>query len=104
MNFEILWTMKWKQKTAIAVATSGYVGYFPVAPGTVGSAVGAGLVWMIHRLPVGFFIFMLLLVTAAGFWSCYASRSHFRVADSPRIVIDEVAGMMLTMAFVHFSL
>ena len=72
------------------------LGYSPVAPGTVGSLLGIPLFWMISS-----FSWPLYLLTTVAF-SCLAvvisdhAEKAFNEKDSPRIVIDEVAGMLVT--------
>lgn len=88
-------------RLAVFVATVGYSGYFPVAPGTVGSAAGL----LVYAL-VGFFKSPLLdvgtIVTlfAAGVWAGTVAERYFGGIDPGPIVIDEVVGMLITLLFV----
>jgi phosphatidylglycerophosphatase A len=86
---------------AVFVATVGYCGYFPIAPGTVGSAAGLvvyALVWWVHSpvletaLIVGLF--------ALGIWAGTTAERYFGGIDPGPIVIDEVVGMLITLAFI----
>ena len=81
----------------IAVATGGYAGYFPVAPGTAGSVVGLGVVWLLQNWPVFFQIVAAAGLAALGVYACTQANSIFKKVDSPRIVIDEIVGMMISM-------
>ena len=66
----------------LLLATGLGVGYFPVAPGTVGSLLGLLLVWALTQsggtlaAAVGW-----VLVTAAGFWAAGAGEQHFGRTD-----------------------
>lgn len=92
-------------RLAVFVATVGYSGYFPVAPGTVGSAAGLVaylLVWWSQSVAVE--VGLILLVFVAGVWAGTIAERYFGGIDPGPIVIDEVAGMLITLAFVPVSL
>lgn len=83
-------------RLALAVATGCGVGYIRVAPGTFGSVLGL-LVWAIvprTALGQGFSIAILSLV---GVWSATRAEKHFNRTDPGAIVIDEVAGMLVSL-------
>lgn len=107
---------------ALAIATCG-VGYLPLAPGTWGSLVGIGcyllLRYAVIQLPTvplrnlginpdGFqiflFQFILLVVVVAisvvGTWAATRVERLSHRKDPGIIVIDEVAGQMLTFFIV----
>ncbi len=81
-----------------AIATVGGIGRVPRLPGTVASVVGAGLAWWLSPNPA-VQIAGCLAVTALGFWSAGPAARAMAVKDPPAVVIDEVAGMMLTLLF-----
>lgn len=89
--------------TALArfLATAGGAGYAPVAPGTFGTAVAVPLVWLLADLPLWGFALVTLIVTVAGIWAAEISDAHWGTHDSQRIVVDEVAGYMVTMMLVN---
>ncbi len=85
------------------LAAWGPCGLSPVAPGTVGTLGGVPLAWAVARLeplPSAAFLaaFLALSIHAAG----HAGR-HWGVVDASQIVIDEVMGYLVTMAFVPFT-
>jgi len=85
------------------LAAWGPCGLSPVAPGTVGTLGAVPLAWAVARLeplPAAAFLaaFLALSVHAAG----HAGR-QWGVVDASQIVIDEVMGYLVTMAFVPFS-
>lgn len=88
--------------TALArfLATAGGAGYAPVAPGTFGTAVAVPLVWLLADLPVWGFALATAGVTLVGIWAAEVADAHWGTHDSQRIVIDEVAGYMVTMMLV----
>ncbi len=83
------------------IATCGYIGYVPVAPGTFGSAVGLALFALIRwsgstAIELG----VIVLVLALGVWSGNVAERHFRQVDPGPVVLDEVAGMLITLALI----
>jgi phosphatidylglycerophosphatase A len=82
---------------ARAVATAGGAGYVPIAPGTAGTAVAVPLVWATADLGWPLFLALTAAVTAIGIVAASAADRSWGTHDSGRIVIDEVAGYMVTM-------
>jgi phosphatidylglycerophosphatase A len=86
-------------RLAVFVATAGYSGYFPFAPGTVGSAVGLVvylLVWW-SRSPI-LEAALIVVLFAAGTWAGTIAERYFGGIDPGPIVLDEVVGMLITLA------
>jgi phosphatidylglycerophosphatase A len=88
-------------RLAVFIATVGYCGYFPIAPGTVGSAAGLVvylLVWwsQSHVVEVG----LIVCLFAAGVWAGTTAERYFGGIDPGPIVLDEVVGMLITLAFI----
>ncbi|MEJ7603677.1 MAG: phosphatidylglycerophosphatase A [Kofleriaceae bacterium] len=79
------------------LATALGAGYSPVAPGTCGTAVAVPLVWALAGLPVWQFALVTVAVTALGIAAAHRADHAWGTHDSGRIVIDEVAGYMVTM-------
>ena len=78
------------------MATAGGAGYAPVAPGTAGSAVAAAILWLVPFSPIGLGLW-LLAVTVAGTWAAGRAERALGIKDPGPIVIDEVAGMTLSV-------
>jgi phosphatidylglycerophosphatase A len=73
-------------------------GFAPIASGTAGSAVGVLL--FLPVAPPGRLSALLILiaaVTAAGTWAAGICGRLYGKADDGRIVIDEIAGMLVTL-------
>ncbi|HUX10927.1 MAG TPA: phosphatidylglycerophosphatase A [Terriglobia bacterium] len=87
---------------AVWIATVAGAGYFPIAPGTVGSAVGVGVVAVLGLIPLapGWRNALLGLVAGLifllGVWAAGQSEKFFGRTDPGHVVIDEVAGQMVT--------
>ncbi|HEU5322994.1 MAG TPA: phosphatidylglycerophosphatase A [Methylomirabilota bacterium] len=78
------------------IATAGGAGYAPVAPGTAGSALTALLLWAVPFSRAGLVLF-LLAVTVVGAWAAHHAERALGGKDPGAIVIDEVAGMTLSV-------
>jgi phosphatidylglycerophosphatase A len=88
-------------RLAVFLATAGYTGYVPIAPGTVGSAVGLVvylLVWWTRSplVEVG----LILGLFVIGAWAGTIAEHYFGGIDPGPVVIDEVLGMLMTLAFI----
>jgi phosphatidylglycerophosphatase A len=83
-------------RVAVAVATVGGVGYVPIAPGTFGSAVGVLVWWLLGPSAVVQSI-AIVAIFAVGVWSGSICERHFSCTDPGHVVIDEVAGMLITL-------
>ncbi|HSC27302.1 MAG TPA: phosphatidylglycerophosphatase A [Vicinamibacterales bacterium] len=88
-------------RLAIFIATFAYAGYFPFAPGTVGSAAGLVVylsVWWSGSpaLEAG----LIAGLFAVGVWAGTAAERYFGRIDPGPVVIDEVVGMLITLAFI----
>jgi phosphatidylglycerophosphatase A len=92
-------------RLAVFLATAGYTGYFPVAPGTVGSAVGLAVYFFVWRVQsVAFEIALILVLFAVGVWAGTIAERYFGGIDPGPIVLDEVVGMLITLALVPVGL
>jgi phosphatidylglycerophosphatase A len=86
-------------RLALFICTFGYVGYAPVAPGTVGSLAGLvvyGLLRLAQAPPLVELVVIVALFVA-GVWSGTQAERHFGGTDPGPGVIDEVVGMLVTL-------
>jgi len=92
-----------QQRLALFVATVGYAGFFPIAPGTVGSAVGlavyAAIRWTDSAVAEGA---ALILAMVIGVWAADLVEKQLG-KDPSAVVIDEVLGMLVTVAFLNVT-
>jgi phosphatidylglycerophosphatase A len=91
-------------RLALAIAPGAGAGYFPVAPGTAGSAIGL-LVYLAARAAGGAWgeAAAIALTCVAGTWAASRAEVHFGRTDPGQVVVDEVAGMLVTLAFLPVS-
>lgn len=80
------------------IATIGPVGFFPIAPGTLGTLVALAFV-AITNLPVPLYLVLTAIVIAVGIYASSVVEEITDEKDPGCIVIDEVAGYLVSMAF-----
>ena len=85
------------RRLAVLLATAGGVGFVPVAPGTAGSAVGILIYFLTYRWSASAQIALLGAITIVGVWAAHEAERHFGREDPGAVVIDEVAGQLLTL-------
>jgi phosphatidylglycerophosphatase A len=86
-------------RVAVAIATAAGTGYAPVAPGTVVSLLTAVALWLLPFTQVTLVV-TLVAVIAAGVWSGHRAERVLGCKDPGAVVVDEVAGMMLSVLLV----
>jgi phosphatidylglycerophosphatase A len=80
------------------IATSGGVGYIPIAPGTYGTAVGIPLVWLMADLPLWQYALISVVSIAIAIWAAHEADRAWGTHDCQKICIDETVGYFVTMA------
>lgn len=89
-------------KIATFFATIFYVGFFPKAPGTIGSLAALLLAAPLLFLPSNYLFFVFLIAfTFIGFWSSEAYSQSTGKEDPKEVVIDELVGQWLVLAFIN---
>ncbi|MFL5409218.1 MAG: phosphatidylglycerophosphatase A [Myxococcales bacterium] len=84
-------------KLALAWATFFGAGYVPVAPGTAGTLAAIPLWWGLTYASWPVYVLATVTVTLTGIAAADRAGRYFGVADSGHIVVDEVAGYLVTM-------
>ncbi len=80
------------------MASAGGAGYSPIVSGTAGSAVALVGLWLIPFTPLAL-VLSCVAVTLVGFWASGRVERIVGRKDPGIIVIDEVAGMMVSVLF-----
>jgi phosphatidylglycerophosphatase A len=92
-------------RLGLLLATCGYIGYVPFAPGTFGSAAGLALFFAVRATgSVGVELAVIALLFAVGIWSGTVAEHHFGGIDPGPIVLDEVVGMLITLALLPVNI
>jgi phosphatidylglycerophosphatase A len=91
-------------RTGLFIATCGYLGYVPLAPGTFGSALGLAVFAAVRASgSVALELGVIVILFALGVWSGTVAERHFDGIDPGPVVLDEVVGMLMTLALVPVS-
>lgn len=86
-------------RLGLFVATCGYVGFAPVAPGTFGSAAGLVLFYALRLAgSPAIELIAILVVFGVGVWGAGVAEKALGTVDPGPVVIDEVVGMLITLA------
>jgi phosphatidylglycerophosphatase A len=86
-----------------AIATGLYMGYFPIVPGTIGTIPAWLLGWFLLGRNDAVLLIATAITLAVSVWS--ASKAElFLGHDSRKIVIDEWAGMFVSLLFLPYRL
>ena len=89
---------------AIALASFGYVGFCPFAPGTAGSAAAILLFLGVRWTgSIALELAVVALVSVVGVWAATTTERALGVEDPGVVVIDEVAGMLVSLLFLPTS-
>ncbi|HUL01354.1 MAG TPA: phosphatidylglycerophosphatase A [Nitrospirota bacterium] len=91
---------KTKHAVVLFVAQGAYAGKLPFAPGTAGTLVGVFLYLLVNMLPLAWYLFISVLVVSIGIWAAGEAEKLLHQKDAPSIVIDEIAGYLISMAMV----
>jgi len=96
------------------VASLGFLGYIPLAPGTIGSLVSVGVLWFAAgRFPAYFgtgFVacqwvaLMLMVFVSIRIASRAVAANRTGDADPQSIIVDEFVGQLITFFMVPISL
>jgi phosphatidylglycerophosphatase A len=87
------------RRLGLFLATCGYLGYVPIAPGTFGSALGLAVFFAVRSTgSVAVELAVIAILFAVGVWSGTEAEHHFGGVDPGPIVLDEVVGMLITLA------
>ena len=95
--------MKLRDNAVMFLATGFYIGNLPFAPGTFGSLIGLPLCFALTGISLapamlGTLFFILFAVCIAD-----AAEKILKQNDPGCIVIDEIAGMMVTLIGLPFN-
>ena len=85
------------------IAFGAGAGLAPRAPGTAGTAVAIPIYLAIGTAPLGAYALAVACVVVAGVWACGRTARDLGVHDHPGIVLDEIAGFLVTMTALPFE-
>jgi phosphatidylglycerophosphatase A len=85
------------------LASCFYLGYFPSIPGTVTSLAGL-LVYLLIGQNQGLYVWVVLSILILGLFISRKAEAGFGQRDDSRIVIDELAGVLVAFTFIPLKL
>jgi phosphatidylglycerophosphatase A len=84
------------------LATGGWIGHAPVAPGTFGSLAALPLCWMLSCLSFGSEIVVMGILIGASIWISHAAEKMDSQDDPKHVVVDEICGMAVALSGLPF--
>jgi len=92
-----------KKRLALLISSAFYIGLIPGAPGTYASLATAAVFYWIYRtfqnIIPDLHLSAVCLISAVGVFAAAETSRNYRDPDPSVVVIDEVAGQLLTFLF-----
>lgn len=85
------------------LSSNAGLGYAPVASGTFGTLAGIPVFYLLSGFPPLLYLLTWLALLFLSFWVAGAAGKIYGVVDDGRIVIDELVGYLVTVAFLPFT-
>ena len=96
--------MKFRDTAVIFLATGCYLGRVPVAPGTFGSLLGLLICVVLSDIWLISAVLITIAFIGCSVWIADEAEKRLNQKDPGCIVIDEIAGMMVTLIGLPFNL
>jgi phosphatidylglycerophosphatase A len=96
--------MNFKQKTVMFLATGCYIGNISFAPGTFGSVLGLLLCFFLSKINFSIAVLLTLIFILSAIWIADKAEKILGEKDPGCIVIDEIAGIILTLSGLPFNI
>jgi phosphatidylglycerophosphatase A len=93
-----------KPKAVMFLATGAHVGRIPFASGTFGSLVGLPIVYLISKTDWVVALILTILLVLFSVRVAHLAERQLKAKDPGCIVIDEIAGMCVTMLAIPLTL
>ena len=91
---------RFNDRVVLFLAQGAYSGRSPFAPGTAGTLVAVPLYLFLSVLSPVWYILACILTTGIAIWASNEAEKLLGRTDDGSIVIDEIAGFLVAMAFV----
>jgi phosphatidylglycerophosphatase A len=91
------------QQAVMFLATGGYIGRIPVAPGTFGSLMGIPIAYAVSMTGKAAAFSAVALMIPVAIWIAHLAQKQLSQKDPGCIVIDEIAGMCVALVGIPLS-
>ena len=88
----------------MCLATGCYIGNISFAPGTLGSVLGLFLCYFLSKIGILPSLFLSMTFVFCAMWIAHEAEKILQTKDPGNIVIDEIAGMILTLIGLPFNI
>jgi phosphatidylglycerophosphatase A len=96
--------MNFKQKSVMFIATGCYIGNISFAPGTFGSVLGLPICFFLSKTDLSMAVLLTLIGILCAVWIANEAEKILKTKDPGCIVIDEIAGIILTLFGLPFNI
>lgn len=86
------------------LATGCYIGNISFAPGTFGSVLGLPLCFFLSKIDFSIAVLLTLIFILCAIWIASEAEKILKTEDPGCIVIDEIAGIILTLSGLPFNI
>lgn len=93
-----------KPKAVMFLATGAHVGRIPFASGTFGSLVGLPIVYLLSKADWAVALILTVILILFSVRVAHLAERQLKAKDPGCIVIDEIAGMCVTMLAIPLTL
>lgn len=78
-------------------------GLMPKAPGTFGTLAAIPVYYLLRDLSLTYYLAAVVVICLSGIYACFYTSTALKVHDHPSIVVDEIAGYLITMIAIPFA-
>ncbi|OEU62973.1 MAG: hypothetical protein BBJ57_12520 [Desulfobacterales bacterium PC51MH44] len=96
--------MNLKRKSVMFLATGCFIGNIPFAPGTFGSILGLPLCFLLSKFDFSVAVILTIIFIIFAIWIAQEAEKILKTEDPGCIVIDEIAGLMVTLIGLPFNI
>jgi phosphatidylglycerophosphatase A len=95
--------MIFMRQAVMFLATGGYIGRIPIAPGTFGSLIGIPVAYAFSLMGRSAEFTAVVMIIPAAAWIAHLAEKQLKQKDPGCIVIDEIAGMCVALVGIPLS-
>lgn len=95
--------MTLRKKTILFLSSGCFLGNIPFAPGSFGTLAGLPICWLLSRTDPWCSFSLIVLMISSAVWIAGKAEQILGKKDPGAVVIDEIVGMILTLAGLPFN-